>query len=191
MVTVSTTTQEEIELGTLEARVREIESRIEALQEQLPEDRVTIVVFSGELDRVLAAFIIATGAMAMGQQVSMFFTFWGINTLKKQRILDGKSLTEKMMSLMTPATTAQMGVSNLNFFGVGAKMLRYMMREKNVESFEGLIDLAEEMGATMYSCAMSQDVMGIKVEELRETAEISGVAGFMADALRSKATLFI
>lgn len=191
MVTVSTTTQEEIEVGTLEARVREIESRIEALQEQLPEDRVTIVVFSGELDRVLAAFIIATGAMAMGQQVSMFFTFWGINTLKKQRILDGKSLTEKMMSLMTPATTAQMGVSNLNFFGVGAKMLRYMMKEKNVESFEGLIDLAEEMGATMYSCAMSQDVMGIKVEELRETAEISGVAGFMADALRSKATLFI
>lgn len=191
MVTVSTTTQEDVEVGTLEARVRELESRIEALQEQLPEDRVTIVVFSGELDRVLAAFIIATGAMAMGQQVSMFFTFWGINTLKKQRILDGKSLTEKMMSLMTPATTAQMGVSNLNFFGVGAKMLRYMMKEKNVESFEGLIDLAEEMGATMYSCAMSQDVMGIKVEELRDTAEISGVAGFMADALRSKATLFI
>jgi peroxiredoxin family protein len=191
MVTVSTTTQEDVEVGALEARVRELESRIEALQEQLPEDRVTIVVFSGELDRVLAAFIIATGAMAMGQQVSMFFTFWGINTLKKQRILDGKSLTEKMMSLMTPANTAQMGVSNLNFFGVGAKMLRYMMKEKNVESFEALIDLAEEMGATMYSCAMSQDVMGIKVEELRETAEISGVAGFMADALRSKATLFI
>lgn len=191
MVTVSTTTQESVEAGTLEARIRELESRIEALQEQLPEDRVTIVVFSGELDRVLAAFIIATGAMAMGQQVSMFFTFWGINTLKKQRILDGKSLTEKMMSLMTPANTAQMGVSNLNFFGVGAKMLRYMMKEKNVESFEGLIDLAEEMGATMYSCAMSQDVMGIKVEELRETAEISGVAGFMADALRSRATLFI
>lgn len=191
MVTVSTTTQESVEAGTLEARIRELESRIDALQEQLPEDRVTIVVFSGELDRVLAAFIIATGAMAMGQQVSMFFTFWGINTLKKQRILDGKSLTEKMMSLMTPANTAQMGVSNLNFFGVGAKMLRYMMKEKNVESFEGLIDLAEEMGATMYSCAMSQDVMGIKVEELRETAEISGVAGFMADALRSRATLFI
>lgn len=191
MVTVSTATEETVEVGTLEDRVRALESRIEALQEQLPEDRVTIVVFSGELDRVLAAFIIATGAMAMGQQVSMFFTFWGINTLKKQRILNGKSLTEKMMSLMTPATTAQMGVSNLNFFGAGAKMLRYMMKEKNVESFEGLIDLAEEMGATMYSCAMSQDVMGIKVEELRGTAEISGVAGFMADALRSKATLFI
>lgn len=191
MVTVPTTTKEVLNTSSLETRIQELENRIEVLQEQLPEDRVTIVVFSGELDRVLAAFIIATGAMAMGQQVSMFFTFWGINTLKKQRILDGKSLTEKMMSLMTPANTAHMGVSNLNFFGVGAKMLRYMMKEKNVESFEGLIDLAEEMGATMYSCAMSQDVMGIKVEELRETAEISGVAGFMADALRSKATLFI
>lgn len=191
MVTVPTTTKEVLNTSSLETRIQELENRIEVLQEQLPEDRVTIVVFSGELDRVLAAFIIATGAMAMGQQVSMFFTFWGINTLKKERILDGKSLTEKMMSLMTPANPAQMGVSNLNFFGVGAKMLRYMMKEKNVESFEGLIDLAEEMGATMYSCAMSQDVMGIKVEELRETAEISGVAGFMADALRSKATLFI
>jgi peroxiredoxin family protein len=180
-----------VDTAALEARIQELEARLAEVEEQLPEDRVTIVVFSGDLDRVLASLIIATGALAMGQQVSMFFTFWGLNALRKQRIMDGKNLPEKMMAMMTPATTHQMGVSKMNFFGVGARMLRYMMKEKNVETFESLLDLAEEMGATMYSCTMSQDVMGIKREELRENTEDAGVAGFMADALRSRATLFI
>ena len=191
MVTTISSPVETVAVSTLEERIAALEEQLAEVKEQLPDDRVTIVVFSGELDRVLASLIIATGALAMGQEVSMFFTFWGITALKKQRILDGKNLPEKMMSLMTPATTTQMGVSKMNFFGVGAKMLRYMMKEKNVETFESLLDLAEEMGATMYSCTMSQDVMGIKREELRENAEDAGVAGFMADALRSKATLFI
>jgi peroxiredoxin family protein len=179
------------DLTLLEGRLAGLEARLAEVEERLPEDRVTIVVFSGELDRVLASFIIATGALALGQEVSMFFTFWGLNALRKQRILDGKNLPEKMMSMMTPASTGQMGVSKMNFFGVGAKMLRFMMKNKNVESFEDLINLAEEMGATMYSCAMSRDVMGISQAELRESAEEAGVAGMLADGLRSKATLFI
>jgi peroxiredoxin family protein len=179
------------DMTALEARLIEMEARLAEVEERLPEDRITIVVFSGDLDRVLASFIIATGALALGQQVSMFFTFWGLNALRKQRILNGKNLPEKMMSLMTPASTGQMGVSQMNFFGIGAKMLRFMMKNKNVESFEDLIDLAEEMGATMYSCAMSRDVMGISQEELRESAEEAGVAGMLADGLRSRATLFI
>jgi peroxiredoxin family protein len=191
MDTAISTEVRSIDTESLEARLLALESRLAEVEEQLPEDRVTIVVFSGDLDRVLASLIIATGAMAMGQQVSMFFTFWGLNALRKQRILDGKNLPEKMMAMMTPASTQQMGVSKMNFFGVGAKMLRYMMKDKNVETFESLLDLAEEMGATMYSCTMSQDVMGIKREELRDNTEDAGVAGFMADALRSKATLFI
>lgn len=179
------------DVTALEARLIEMEARLAEVEERLPEDRITIVVFSGDLDRVLASFIIATGALALGQQVSMFFTFWGLNALRKQRILNGKNLPEKMMSLMTPASTGQMGVSQMNFFGIGAKMLRFMMKNKNVERFEDLIDLAEEMGATMYSCAMSRDVMGISQEELRESAEEAGVAGMLADGLRSRATLFI
>ncbi len=179
------------DVALLEGRIAELEARLAEVEERLPEDRVTIVVFSGELDRVLAAFIIATGALALGQEVSMFFTFWGLNALRKQRILDGKSLPEKMMSMMTPASTGKMGVSKMNFFGVGAQMLRFMMKNKNVESFEDLINLAEEMGATMYSCAMSRDVMGISQEELRDGAEEAGVAGMLADGLRSRATLFI
>jgi peroxiredoxin family protein len=175
----------------LEARLAKLETRLAEVEERLPEDRVTIVVFSGDLDRVLASFIIATGALALGQEVSMFFTFWGLNALRKQRIMNGKNLPEKMMSLMTPASTGQMGVSQMNFFGVGAKMLRFMMKNKNVESFEDLINLADEMGATLYSCAMSRDVMGISPDELRDGTEEAGVAGMLADGLRSKATLFI
>jgi peroxiredoxin family protein len=178
-------------MASLEQRISVLEQRIAELEDMVPEDRVTIVVFSGDLDRVFAAFIIASGAVAMGQEVSMFFTFWGLNALKKQRILDGKSLPEKMMSLMTPSSTQRMGVSKLNFFGAGSAMLRHMMAQKNVESVEGLMDLCAEMGVRMVSCEMSRDVMGIHPEELREDAEVGGVATYLADALRSRVTLFI
>lgn len=184
-------TEPALNVETLESRLAALEARVGEIEESLPKDRVTMVVFSGDLDRVLAAFIIATGALAMGYEVSMYFTFWGLNALRKQRIMDGKSLPEKMMAMMTPASTQGMGVSKMNFFGAGSVMLRHMMKEKNVEKFESLIDLAEEMGATMYSCAMSRDVMGITQNELRESAEEAGVATFLADGLESKATLFI
>lgn len=180
-----------MDTSTLEARLNALEARLAEVEESLPKDRLTMVVFSGELDRVLAGFIIATGALAMGYEVSMFFTFWGLNALRQQRIMDGKNLPEKMMAVMTPSSTKGMGTSNMNFFGAGSRMLRMMMKDKNVESFEALIDMAEEMGATMYSCTMSQDVMGIDSKELRENAMDAGVATFLADAVESKATLFV
>lgn len=184
-------TEPTVAIEAFEARLAALETRVGEVEAALPKDRLTMVVFSGELDRVLAAFIIATGALAMGYEVSIYFTFWGLNALRKQRLLDGKSLPEKMMALMTPASTKGMGVSNLNFFGAGSHMLRHMMKDNNVESFESLMDLAEEMGATMYSCAMSRDVMGISQNELRPSSEEAGVATFLADGLESKATLFI
>jgi peroxiredoxin family protein len=179
------------DISALEARIEQLESRLEEVEASMPKDRVTMVVFSGDLDRVLAAFIIATGAMAMGQEVSMYFTFWGLNALREQRLLDGKSLPEKMMAMMTPGNTQSMGVSKMNFFGIGAKMLRFMMKDNNVETFEGLIDLAQEMGATMYSCAMSRDVMGIDQDELRIGTIEAGVGTFLADGLESRITIFV
>jgi peroxiredoxin family protein len=176
---------------TLEERVAAMEARISELEEQVPKDQVTLVVFSGELDRVLAAFIIATGAIAMGQEVSMFFTFWGLNALRQQRLLEGKSLPEKMMSLMTPSSTKSMGTSKMNFFGAGSVMMRHMMQDKNVESVEGLIALAEDFGVRMVSCEMSRDVLGVHQAELRDNTEIGGVATYLADALESRVTLFI
>ncbi len=175
----------------MEERLAFLESRIEELEERMPKDKVTMVVFSGEMDRVFAAFIIATGAAAMGQEVSMFFTFWGLNALRQQRLFDGKTLPEKMLSIMTPSSTQTMGVSNLNFFGAGSRLMRQMMAKKNVESVEGLIDLCEEMGVRMVSCEMSRDVLGINPAEMRTGVETGGVATYLADALESRVTLFI
>ena len=175
----------------LEDKVQELSKRLQNLEERTPEDRVAIVVFSGDLDRVLAAFIIATGAAAMGQQVSMFFTFWGLSVLKKGTEFSGKTLFQKMMALMSPASSLNLPVSKMNYFGVGAKMLRSMMKEKNVTSLEDMIALARELGVRAIACEMSRDVMGIKQSELAEGLESGGVASFLADSLKSRTSLFI
>lgn len=176
---------------SLNEQIAQLERRVAELEAKQPDDRLSMVVFSGDLDKVLASLIIATGAAAMGQEVSMFFTFWGLNALRKQRVLADKDAFEKAMSLMSPATTQGMGVSKLNFFGVGARMLRTMMQRKQVTSVEELIVLAEELGVELVACEMSRDVMGIHDAELRERIEIGGVATFLDRALSSKATLFI
>jgi len=175
----------------LEAKLRDLEKRLAQVEGQVAEDRVALVVFSGDLDRVLAAFIIATGAAAMGQQVSMFFTFWGLSVLKKGSQLSGKTLFQKMMALMSPGSSTSLPVSKMNYFGVGAKMLRSMMKEKNVSSLEEMISLARELGVRMIACEMSRDLMGIKESELVAGLECGGVASFLADSLKSRTNLFI
>ncbi|TAM81541.1 MAG: hypothetical protein EPN47_12370 [Acidobacteria bacterium] len=175
----------------LEEKVQELARRLEALEERAPEDRVAIVVFSGDLDRVLAAFVIATGAAAMGQEVSMFFTFWGLSALKKSSELSGKTFFQKAMAMMSPASSLELPVSKMNYFGVGAKMLRAMMKDKNVSSLEDMISLARELGVRAIACEMSRDVMGIKDSELVPGLEHGGVASFLADSLRSRTSLFI
>jgi peroxiredoxin family protein len=140
---------------------------------------------------VLAGFILATGAAAMGQQVSMFFTFWGVCVLKKNTQLSGKTLFQKMMALMSPSSSQGLPVSKMNYFGVGAKMLRSMMKAKNVSSLEEMIALARELGVRMIACEMSRDLMGIKVSELVTGLECGGVASCLADALKLRTSLFI
>jgi peroxiredoxin family protein len=175
----------------LEEKLQDLEKRLAHVEGQAPEDRVAIVVFSGDLDRVLAAFVIATGAAALGQQVSMFFTFWGLSVLKKDRDFSGKTLFQKMMTLMSPASSQSLPVSKMNYFGVGAKMLRAMMKERNVSSLEEMVALARELGVRMIACEMSRDVMGIKESELVAGLEFGGVAAFLADSLKSRTSLFI
>ena len=178
-------------MQALEEKLRDLEKRLAHVEGQVAEDRVALVVFSGDLDRVLAAFIIATGAAAMGQQVSMFFTFWGLGVLKKDKQLSGKSLFQKMMTLMSPGSSKNLPVSQMNYFGVGAKMLRSMMKAKNVSSLEEMISLARELGVRMIACEMSRDLMGIKESELVAGLECGGVASFLADSLKSRTSLFI
>jgi peroxiredoxin family protein len=179
------------ESDTLAVRIAALEQRIADLEAAQPEDRLSLVVFSGDLDRVLAALIIATGAAAMGQKVDMFFTFWGLTALKKQTELDGKTLMQRMMSLMTPGGSESLPVSRMNYFGVGARMLRAMMKQQQVESPEALMALARDLGVVITACDMSQNVMGIRDTELMDDVEHGGVGTFLGSALRSRAALFI
>ena len=180
-----------LDVEALTSRLAALESRIDQIEESLPEDKVAIIVFSGDLDKVLASFVIATGAAALGQEVSMFFTFWGLSVLKKKSVLDGKNLFEKMMAMMSPSSSTELPVSQMNYFGVGAKMLRKMMADKNVSSLEEMMEMGQEMGVKMLACEMSRDVMGISEEELISGLEPAGVASFLGESLRSRTNLFI
>jgi len=154
-------------------------------------NRATLVVFSGELDKLMAAFIIATGAVAMGMEVSMYFTFWGLTAVKKQTILSGKAPLEKMMAKMMPGGPGGAATSSLNMLGLGPVFFKKMMKNKNVSSLEDLIALAGEMGVRMIGCQMSMDVMGITQDELIDNLDYGGVATYLGDARDSRVTLFI
>ena len=170
----------------------ELERALEELRQRTPEDRAALVVFSGDLDRVMAAFVIATGAAASGFETSMFFTFWGLSVLKKKGArAAGKGLKQRMFALMTPTGPEGLGTSQLNFFGMGATMLRSMMKEQGIASLEELMGMARELGVKMTACTMSMDAMGIAKEELVGGLEYGGVAAFMADASRARVSLFI
>lgn len=174
-------------IGALEQRV----SELEAAPAQDIEDRLAMVVFSGDLDKTIAAFIIATGAAAMGLEVSMFFTFWGLSVIKKQKNFGDKTLFEKGFTAMLPAGTGQLQLSQMNFFGAGAKIIRKLMRDHQVSSVEEFVEMAQEFGVRMVACDMTRELLGIKDEELMDGVEFGGVAAFMGDAARAKASLFI
>ncbi len=152
----------------------------------------TMVVFSGDLDKAIASFIIANGAAAMGNQVTMFFTFWGLNILRKQQYIKvKKNMLERMFGMMMPRGTKKLSLSKMNMGGIGAKLIRYIMKSKNVESLEDLIEKAKSQGVKLIACSMSMDVMGLKKEELLDGVEVGGVAYFLDSADRSNMSLFI
>lgn len=152
----------------------------------------TMVVFSGDLDKAIASFIIANGAAAMDRKVTMFFTFWGLNILRKnQKVRVPKSPIEKMFGAMMPRGSKKLGLSRMNMGGMGAKMIRSVMKSKNVSSLEELIQAAIDSGIRIVACQMSMDVMGIKPEELIDGVEIGGVATFLGSAETSDTNLFI
>lgn len=152
----------------------------------------TMVVFSGDLDKAIATFIIANGAKAMGRNVTLFFTFWGLNILRKGKpIKVKKNLIEKMFGMMMPRGSKKLGLSRMNMGGVGAKMIRMVMKRKNVQSLEELMQAALDNGIRIVACQMSMDVMGIKREELIDGIEVGGVATFLGSAETSDMNLFI
>ncbi|ABY33480.1 MULTISPECIES: DsrE/DsrF/DrsH-like family protein [Chloroflexus] len=191
---MTTPMTETVDTQALLSRIAELEQRVAALEQspaQSIEDRLAMVVFSGDLDKAIAAFIIATGAASMGLEVSMFFTFWGISAVKKQKVFSGKNLLEQGFTAMLPGKLGELGLSQMNFFGAGAQIIRNLMKQHDVASPEELFAMARELGVRMVVCDMSRELLGIKDEELVDGLETGGVATFLGDAARAKVTLFI
>lgn len=152
----------------------------------------TMVVFSGDLDKAIASFIIANGAASMGKKVTMFFTFWGLNVLRKsEKVSVKKSFIEKMFGIMMPKGSKKLKLSNMNMLGMGAKMIRGIMKNKNVSSLEDLMKAAMANGVEIVACQMSMDVMGIQKKELIDGIKIGGVGYYLGEAENSNVNLFI
>lgn len=172
----------------------EFTEELPALDEDLPTaQKKTFIVFSGELDRVLAAFVLANAAAAMDDEVTMFFTFWGLNALRKEHAphADGKSGLQKMFGMMMPHGPQKLHLSHLNFGGVGPKLMKKVMADQHVAPIDEMIATAREQGVKFVACTMSMDVMGIKKEELIDGIEFAGAATYLAEADEANVNLFI
>jgi len=154
-------------------------------------DGKTLLVFSDDLDKAFAAFVIANGAAAMDSPVTMFFAFWGLNVLRKQAPSNGKDMLSKMFGFMMPKGPDQLKLSKMNMMGMGTSIMKYVMKKKNVKVLPELIASAKDQGVRFVACSMSMDVMGIKKAELIDGVEVAGVATFLDAADRSNMTLLI
>lgn len=152
----------------------------------------TIIVFDGDMDKVLASFVIANGALAMGRPVTMFFTFWGLTALRKtEKVPVKKNFIEKMFGVMLPKGAGKLKLSKMNMGGMGTAMMKGIMKDKNIDSLETMMKKAMENGVKIIACSMSMDVMGIRPEELIDGVEIGGVGTYLGDAEESDVNLFI
>ena len=161
------------------------------MQISLPKEK-TIVVFSNDMDRVMSAFIIANGSASMGYKVNLFFTFWGLNVLRKpQKVSVSKSFIERMFGWMMPRGVPKLKLSKLNMGGMGTLMMKNVMKQKNVQPIEELIEMAKQQGVRLVACTMTMNIMGLQKAELIDGIEEGGVAAFLEDADHSNVTLFI
>lgn len=183
-----------MDMQNLETQFEELKSQVDALSKQTVENKLSMVVFSGDLDKALAALVIATGAVAMGMEVVMFFTFWGTTILRdKKKKVGGKDVMGKMFGAMLPTGTGDVKLSNMNMGGMGTAMMKSLMKKKNVASLEEMLEMAEELGVRIYVCEMSMDLMGFKREEFIDYKGMgfAGVATFLQEAANSKVQLFV
>jgi len=177
--------------AALAGQLQELQSRVQRIEGAQPKDKLSLFVFSGDMDKLIAAFIIATGAAAMGTQVTMFFTFWGLNAVKRARINKGKTFWEKVLSWMTPKGPDSVPTSNMNMLGAGPIFFKMMMGKKNMQTLPQLVQLAADLDVDMYGCQTSMDIMGVRQEELLETMKFCGVAAFLGEANESRNIMFI
>lgn len=173
------------------ARIRK-EAKQPAACDKEPKDKKNIIVFSGDLDKAIASFIIANAAAAMGRKVSMFFTFWGLNILRKShKVKVKKDMMSKMFGMMMPRGSKKLPISKLHMGGIGTKMIRRVMNNKNIDSLEDLIKTAQANGVELIACTMTMDVMGIDKSELMDNVKYAGATAMLANAEESDMSLFI
>lgn len=156
-------------------------------------EKMSIVVFSGDLDKALAAFILATTAASMGMEVNMFFTFWGLNVIKKNEGgIKSKGLMRKMLNFMNRGGSKRLKISKFNMFGLGTWMIKLLMKDVHVPSLDEFIKMAHEMGVKLIPCSTTLGLMGLSEDAFRSEAEsVAGAAYFLSEASKSKVTLFI
>ena len=194
----------ESRLAALESEVRglartslEQASRLDDAAELLKgagqQEKLSLIVFSGSLDRLIAAFVLATGAAAMGMQVSMFFTFWGTAALRRDSVHVEKTLLERLFGWMLPKGVKKLPLSQMNMAGGGPMMIRYIMKKNGVASVEEMIELSKELGVELNVCTMSMGLLGMKPDELIDYPGRSfcGVAKFLETAAPGKLTMFL
>lgn len=178
--------------GQVKALVRKQQPKACAPAQQGGAENKTIVVFSDDLDKALASFVIANGAASTGKKVSMFFTFWGLNIIKKsQKPAVEKDIWGRMFSWMLPSDSKALKLSQMNMMGIGSKMMRFLMKKKKIDSLESLIAQAREQGVEFIACTMSMDVMGVKKEELLDDVTFGGVATYLERTEEANLNLFI
>lgn len=154
--------------------------------------RTTIILFSGDYDKAMAAYIIANGAAAYDHEVTIFHTFWGLNALRKDEPISlKKGFLERMFAKMMPRGSDKMGLSNMNFAGMGPKMIKHVMKKHNAMSLPNLIELAQEQEIKLIACTMTMDLLGLQQEELLDGIEYAGVAAYLAEAEDGNVNLFI
>ena len=163
------------------------------MAEAKAKEKLTIVVFSGEMDRALAAFMLATTGASMGMEVQMFFTFWGLNIVKKNRgPIKSQGLMRKMLNLMNRGGTKRLKLSQFNMLGLGPWMIKRLMKDINMPSVDGFIEMAQQMGVKLIACTTSCGLMGLEEDAFRsEVTTLVGAAYFLNEARQSKVSLFI
>ncbi len=176
----------------IEKEILELKKKVDELQGQ--ENRLLMIVFSGELDKHIAAMIIATGAAAMGMKVTLFFTFWATAALRDpKKNVKGKNFLSTMFGVMLPKGRNKTVLSNMNMAGMGTAMIKDLMKKKNVASLDELFEAAAALGVEINICEMSMDLMGFKYEEMIDypNMKVCGVATMLADAKESAVQFFI
>ena len=184
------------EKGIVTGRIQKAETSAAAAASTVPaksNNDATLVVFSGELDKAMAAFVMANGAVAMGGEATLFFTFWGLNVLRKDPApaVDGKTFMDKMFGWMLPRGPKKLPLSQMHMAGAGTRMMKDRMASKNLPNLPGLMEEARQGGVRLVACTMSMEAMGIREEELIDGVELGGVAEFLGRSSRSGTNLFI